>query len=258
MTGCVQNLEKCSLKTLFYRFLEKSKQKTFIKYRPAWTEYLTPTEKATPSNVLFPRKSQVRNAARTKRGIVARHFSIFRREFEAVSAASKGEISLMAMKYSGTFRCCQMTCPPGVPLAFKGGFKEICGRFGLQGGTCVCESHSGTRCHSLRVLPVRGKIVRSYDKRERSASGYHARNFFYRQRQTRLKIDESHASANCCDFYFFGTQYTHMTHQTLSYVFMGFSKRSGFSKIHSKSHLKFSFKSYFLFRPNFYRSGFKF
>ena len=192
MTGCVQNLEKCSLKTLFYRFLEKSKQKTFIKYRPAWTEYLTPTEKATPSNVLFPRKSQVRNAARTKRGIVARHFSIFRREFEAVSAASKGEISLMAMKYSRTFRCCQMTCPPGVPLAFKGGFKEICGRFGLQGGTCVCESHSGTRCHSLRVLPVRGKIVRSYDKRERSASGYHARNFFffYRQRQTRLKIDE--------------------------------------------------------------------
>ena len=150
MTGCVQNLEKCSLKTLFYRFLEKSKQKTFIKYRPAWTEYLTPTEKATPSNVLFPRKSQVRNAARTKRGIVARHFSIFRREFEAVSAASKGEISLMAMKYSRTFRCCQMTCPPGVPLAFKGGFKEICGRFGLQGGTCVCESHSGTRCHSLR------------------------------------------------------------------------------------------------------------
>ena len=138
MTGCVQNLEKCSLKTLFYRLLEKSKQKTFIKYRPAWTEYLTPTEKATPSNVLFPRKSQVRNAARTKRGIVARHFSIFRREFEAVSAASKGEISLMAMKYSRTFRCCQMTCPPGVPIAFKGALKRYADVLGYrEGHACV-------------------------------------------------------------------------------------------------------------------------
>ena len=139
---------------------------------------MTPTEKKRQllQSTVLCFSSQVASAqrrTRTKRGIVARHLVYFGENFEAVSAASKGEISLMAMKYSRTFGCCQNDMTPWG--SHKGGFKEICGRFGLGGHV---NPISGTRCHSLRVLPVRGKIVRSYDKRERSAFGYHARKFF--------------------------------------------------------------------------------
>ena len=180
MTGCTiqkKLRKKCSLKTLllFYRLLQKIKTKNLIYKIPSscldWIFDTNWEKKATTSKhsalfFLASRKCATPDENETRDSSAP--FGIFRREFRGcVSAASKGEISLMAMKYSRTFGCCQNDMTPWG--SHKGGFKEICGRFGLGGHV---NPISGTRCHSLRVyLPVRGKIVRSYDKRERSPSG---------------------------------------------------------------------------------------